>query len=89
MSKSKEPNKPKILDAFPEEKRRSKYDWDEWLDGKVRLLRRGEHYKTSTPTMRAVASSAAKKRDMRLRTKGTKDDDGCEALVIQALPLED
>ena len=88
MSEPDIPKAPKILDEFPDPKRRGKYPWDEWLDGKVRLLRKGDQYTTSTDTMRAVASNAAKKAGKRLRTKVTKDDDGCEALIIQALDPE-
>ena len=84
MSEPDIPKEPKILDKFPVQSRRGKYPWEEWLDGQVRLLRKGEQYTTSTETMRAVASNAAKKAGKRLRSKVTKDDDGCEALIIQA-----
>ena len=32
---------PEILDEFPDNKRKGKYPWDEWLDGKVRRLVKG------------------------------------------------
>lgn len=44
----------------------------------------GEDYTTTTASMRAIASSAAKSAGKRLRTQIVKDDDGTEALAIQA-----
>ena len=78
----------KTLDEFPESKRRGKYPWHLWLDGRVWLLRRGEgeDYETTSPSMRAIANSAAKKEGKRLQTTITKDEDGTEALVIQVVP---
>ncbi len=76
---------PRKLKQFPEPKRRGKYPWDAWLDGSVWLLRRGEDYETSSASMRAIATSAAKTAGKRLRTQVTEDEDGTEALVIQAL----
>jgi hypothetical protein len=75
---------PRKLKRFPEPKRRGKYPWEEWLDGSVWLLRHGEDYETSSASMRAIATSAAKTAGKRLRTQVTEDDDGTEALVIQA-----
>lgn len=85
MNDPLKPQEAKVLAEFPDQKRRSKYPWEEWLDGRVFLLRKGEQYNTGTETMRAVASSAAKKAGKKLRSKITKDEDGCEALVIQAV----
>ncbi len=76
---------PRQLDEFPKAKRRGKYAWDEWLDGRVWLLRKGEDYTTTTPSMRASAAKAARGAGKRLRTRVTTDEDGTEALVIQAL----
>ena len=76
----------KQLKEFPRHKRRRrKYPWDEWLNGKPWLLRHGEDYETSTPTMRAVATKAAQAAGKRLETQATTDDDGTEALIIQAV----
>jgi hypothetical protein len=71
------------LAQFPKARRQSKYPWDQWLDGSVWLLRKGEDYETTSPSMRAIATSAAKKEGKRLRTQITVDEDGIEALVIQ------
>lgn len=73
----------KRLDAFPDGPTRDKYPWDEWLDGSVWLLRKGEDYGITTPSMRAAASRAAKAAGKKVRSRIIKDDDG-EALVVQA-----
>ncbi len=75
---------PEILSEFPAPGRPRKYDWNSWLDGQVRKLKRGEHYETSTASMRATASNAAKKSGRKLRTKAVTETDGTEALIIQA-----
>jgi hypothetical protein len=62
-----------------------RYPWDEWLDGHPWKLRRGEDFDTSIASMRAIASKAARSEGMTLRTQATKDDDGAEVLIIQAL----
>jgi hypothetical protein len=78
---------PEILPEFPEARRKGKYPWDQWLDGQVRVLRRGEHYETTTPSMRAIAGDAAKREGKGLRTRAVSED-GTEALIIQAIPGE-
>jgi hypothetical protein len=75
----------KQLDEFPRQKRRGKYPWEEWLNGHVWLLRKGEDYETSSSSMRAIAASAAKSAGKRLRTQVSRDDDDTETLVIQAV----
>jgi hypothetical protein len=72
------------LKEFPKATRRSKYPWAEWLNGKPWMLRRGEDYETSSESMRAIASKAAIAAGKRVRTQITTDQDGNEALVIQA-----
>ena len=72
------------LDEFPKATRRSKYKWDQWLNGKPWLLRQGEDFQTSSESFRAVASRAAAAEGKRLRTRLTSDDDGTKAIVIQA-----
>lgn len=74
------------LDKFPKASRQSKYPWSDWLNGEPWLLRRGEDYKTSSESMRAIASKAAIAAGKRVRTQIITDQDGTEALVIQARP---
>lgn len=75
---------PEVLPEFPTAGRPRKYDWDSWLDGQVRKLIQGKHYETSTASIRATASNAAKKAGKKLRSKSMTEDDGTEALIIQA-----
>ena len=77
-------NEPEVLSEFPGAGRPRKYDWDVWLDGQVRKLIKGEHFDTSTASIRATASNAAKKAGKRLRTKAMVEDGGTEVLIIQA-----
>lgn len=71
----------KKLDAFPGG---PAYDWDKWLDGSPWLLRKGEDYEIDTASMRAAASRAAKARGKKARTRVIRDQDGTEALAIEA-----
>lgn len=48
----------KIVDSMPG---RQRYPWDEWFDGKVRLLEKGVDFDCSLAGMRSAALSAAKK----------------------------
>ena len=79
----------KKLDQFPDRTRRGIYPWDKWLNGEIWLLRRGkgegDDYETTTASMRATAVSAAKRAGKRVRTQVTTDEDGTEALIIQAI----
>jgi hypothetical protein len=58
------------------------YPWDEWLDGRVWQLTRGEDYKSKTSTFMANARLQAKRRGGTLRTSA-RDNAGRESLVIQ------
>lgn len=44
--------------------RKSKYDWDQWLDGQCWELTKGEDYTVSTTVLRSAANSAAKTRGL-------------------------
>lgn len=60
-----------------------KYPWDDWLDGSVWLLRRGEDFSTSILSFRATASTMAKRSGKKLRSRAVSDENG-EGLAIQA-----
>lgn len=75
------------LKEFPG-RRRSQYNWDEWLDGQTWLLRRGEDYNVSTDVMRANVSKAAAARGMKVQTKKVIEKDGTEGLAIQAIECQ-
>jgi hypothetical protein len=69
------------LDTFPAP-RGARYPWDEWLDGSVWQLVRGEDFAAKATTFRANAQIQAKKRGGRTRSRGI-EVDGREAVVIQ------
>jgi hypothetical protein len=69
------------LEAFPAAAG-SRYPWDEWLDGNVWELVRGEDFQAKLTTFRANAQGQAKKRGGRVRSKAA-DADGRDTLVIQ------
>lgn len=79
------------LTEWPQQARKSKYPWHEWLDGSVWRLRRGEgeDFKVSIASFRAAASRAAKERNKSVSTQVMKDEQGRECLVIQARPGEE
>lgn len=70
------------LDSFPAPVG-ARYPWDEWLDGSVWELVRGDDFSSRTSTLRANAQIQAKKRGGRVRSKSAKVPDGREAVVIQ------
>jgi hypothetical protein len=73
------------LKSFPGRRATSRaYPWEQWLDGSVWLLRSGEDYSITTDSMRAAVSRAAKQAGKRARTSVVEDDDGTEALAVQA-----
>ncbi len=69
------------LDSFPAATG-ARYPWDDYLDGNVWELVRGEDFTSKTATFRANAQIQAKKRGGRVRSKGSVSN-GREALVIQ------
>jgi hypothetical protein len=70
------------LDSFPPQTR-SRYPWDEWLDGSAWELVHGEDFHSRMTTLRANAQLQAKKRGGQTRSKVVRTDDGHEAVVIQ------
>ena len=61
-----------VLDEALEPRRKGpkpKYPWDEWLDGRTRLLTPGEDFDVKTSTMRAMVYQQAYKRGMRAVTE--------------------
>ena len=64
--------------------RKSKYDWDLWLNGDVWRLERGIDFDIPIRSMSSSASNAAVRIGMRVRTKIESD----KVLVIQAYKPE-
>lgn len=69
------------LDSFPAATG-SRYPWDEWLDGSVWELGRGDDFQAKPSTFRTNAQTQAKKRGGRVRSKAV-DAGGREGVVIQ------
>ncbi len=74
----------KRLREFPGGPTRGKYPWDQWLDGSVWQLQKGQDYDIGTPSMRAAASRAAKAAGKKVRTRARKGKGGSEVLIVQA-----
>lgn len=77
------------LDEFPAGGRGgSRFPFDEWADGSVWQLTRGEHegadFQQSTASMRAALYAAAKRRGMKVHTRSVRDGTN-ETLVVQFL----
>src|SRR3954470_19251585 len=59
-----------------------RYPWDEWTDGSVWEIRRGEDYDVATENMRVNLHMKAEALLRKVRTKKVADKNG-EALVFQ------
>lgn len=70
----------KQLDRFPGG---GSYDWDQWLDGGIWLLTKGEDFEIDIESMRAAASRAAKQAGKKVRTRVIKEGEA-DQLAIQA-----
>lgn len=60
------------------------HPWDEWLDGKIRRLRRGQDFTCGTNTMQTHFARAARKRGLLAKTQ--REDEN--TIVVQAVPKE-
>jgi hypothetical protein len=69
------------LDTFPSLPSRQ-YPWEEWLDGAVWELTRGEDFSAKPATVISNARGQAKRRGGSLRTR-LRGEPGREAIVIQ------
>ena len=55
-------------------RRRRKYDWDSWLDGRVWRLEHGADFGMGVHSMRSAAHIAARRRGLRMETSVGPDD---------------
>jgi hypothetical protein len=69
------------LDSFPASSA-SRYPWDEWLDGRVWELFRGEDFSAKVPTLISNARAQARRRGGLVRSR-LRDDAGRESIIIQ------
>jgi hypothetical protein len=74
----------KRLEKFPGDTPRGprRYPWNEWTDGSVWEIRRGEDYDAATENMRVNLHMKADSLAKKVRTKKVRDDQG-EGLVFQ------
>lgn len=81
-----------ILDRRPARDRRSKYQWAEWCDGNVRIVRRDLHFRCPPGSFVSTLRSRANSRNMALWAMvGTVDTDGSvvhedECVTFQFFP---
>ena len=59
----------RIIDEFPAEWRRRRYPWQEWLDGKPRILTLGEDFTVSLVAMQRHFVRTAKQRALQGNTR--------------------
>lgn len=65
--------------------RRNRYPWDEWLDGQIWVLRKGEDFHSSCEAFRVTVGNETSKRKVRYRTTRV----GADEIAIQCLgPVE-
>ena len=72
------------LDQLPKRFRKSgtyKYDWDNWANGKVWLLRQGEDFHVSPRSFSAQAHGT--KLGKKVAVRQVPQDDGVPALAVQ------
>lgn len=69
----------KQLSEFPRRQGRQKYDWDQWLNGKVWELEQGSDFFIALNNFRSAATAAARDKGGKVRTAKT----GAKTLVIQ------
>jgi len=63
----------KVIESFVFSSRGvEKYPWDEWCDGKIRVLKMGVDFTVSLKAMRSVLGAGGKRSGLLCRTKGNK-----------------
>ena len=70
------------IETFPERQPRSKYPIDEWMDGGVWRLVRGEDFEQPLTAMRALLYAAARRTQSKVRSRALREGDR-EILTIQ------
>jgi hypothetical protein len=59
-----------VLDAFPERERVGRYPWDDWLNGQIWKLKRGEDFMCKVGSFRNYAYARAAGRRLALYIDG-------------------
>ena len=72
----------RVISSFPPATTRTRYPWDQWLDGQVWELVAGEDFTAKPETIRQSASSQATKRGGRVKTRLIEDGER-QMVVVQ------
>jgi hypothetical protein len=75
----------RVVDEMPRHRRRRKYPWDEWLDGRTWELEPGVDFNGTPAAMRATILTQARREDVAVRTRIADDGRG-PRLYIRAFP---
>jgi hypothetical protein len=75
----------RIISEFPVEWRRRRYPWQEWLDGKARVLTQGEDFTISLVAMQRHFTRTAKEQGLRGQTRIISPTE----IAVQAVPPDD
>ena len=73
------------LDQFPLSTA-ARYPWDEYLDGSVWELARGEDFSCSVRSIQGAARAQANRRRGTVRMRTRRGPDGREIIVLQFVP---
>lgn len=70
----------RVVDETLHVRRKGRYDWENWLDGRTWLLTEGEDYDKKSNVV-AVAHSAGRARNVQVVTRSTAD-----GVLLRAFP---
>ena len=57
---------------FSRERGVDKYPWNEWCDGKIRVIKQGVDFRLGLKAMRSVLGAGGKRKGLLCHTKGNK-----------------
>lgn len=60
-----------------------KYPWEEWTDGQTWILKQGEDFDCTIPSMRAIVHAKARELEQKVTTKLWNPNGGRDELAIQ------
>lgn len=77
-----------VLATFPDAEPRSVHPWSVWRDGRVRVLRRGKHFKAENAAgMRSTIYSYARRHDIAVKVRlGRPDSAASDGTAVFSQP---
>lgn len=78
----------KTISEFPTATRRSKYDVDQWFNGEIWELLKGEDFHVPIASFRGSMYNQAAKKGFEIQTSAV-NSNGRTALILQATPKAD